>query len=265
MSTVHLGRDCVTNQEVAIKIFSQTDISPHKAWASSKSEFLQQAESIKHLNHPNIVRIYATGEQDDLAYIIMERLHGHTLERYTSKSETTSLLPIAQLIPVVIHLLDALDYAHKNRVVHRDIKPANLMFDPTRQTIKITDFGIAQLTTGAETKTHFTQCNRRVHGTPYYMSPEQIIGQQGDGRSDLFSFGVVFYQLLTGHLPFPAREIKQLLLQICTQSPVDPRTLRPSLPPCLGEIIHTVLQKQAEKRYRTGADMAQDLANCLKG
>ena len=155
----------------------------------------------------------------------------------------------------------ALDYAHKHNVVHRDIKPANIMYEPESKQVKLTDFGIARITDSSKTKTGM------VLGTPSYMSPEQLSGKKVDGRSDLFSLGVMFYQMITGKLPFQGDSMATLMYKIANEAHTEVTTLRPDLAkqrPCVSEIINKALVKDPSKRYQTGAEMARDIQRCAK-
>jgi len=223
-----------------------------------KSRFFREAETAGRLQHPNIVTIYDAGEEHDLAYIAMEFLEGHDLARYT-KADT--LLPLPIVLGIIFKAALALDYAHKANVVHRDIKPANIMYEPTKKTVKLTDFGIARITDSSKTKTGM------VLGTPSYMSPEQLSGKKVDGRSDLFSLGVMLYQMVIGKLPFQGESMATLMYKIANEPHQDIAEIRPELAaqrPCLSEIINKALQKDVNQRYQTGADMARDIQACAK-
>ncbi|MBF0399476.1 MAG: protein kinase [Magnetococcales bacterium] len=261
---VYLGRDTRTNQEVALKVISpqlQHGSNPSDA---EKKRFLRGARIAERLHHPNIVCIHDQGETAEAAYVVMERLTGHSLERYTRTTDGGQLLPLSWVILIVGKVAMALDYAHKNQVVHRDIKPANILFDPATGQIKLMDFCTAQ-EVNLESETAQAGKSRRVVGTPYYMSPEQLLGRNLDGRSDLFSLGVLFYQLLAGSLPFPAQEMETLLTQITHDPPVDLALLRPDLPHCLHAIIKKALQKKLSQRYQTGRQLTEDLKSCVEG
>ncbi|MEO5377281.1 MAG: serine/threonine-protein kinase [Magnetococcus sp. DMHC-6] len=257
MGTVYEGSDPKIHRTVAIKTLSLQNEFEGQELEEAKKRFFREAESAGRLNHPNIVTIFDTGEEQNLAYIAMELLKGHDLERYTKPNH---LLPLPQLINIIAKVALALDYAHQNDVVHRDIKPANIMYEPSSNTIKVTDFGIARLTEGGRTKTK----TGFIMGTPYYMSPEQISGKTVDGRSDFFSLGAMFFQLLTGTLPFQAKDMANLLFQI-TQEPHRKLTdLRPDLPPCLEDIMNKILEKDPENRYQKGGYIAKALVTCFK-
>jgi len=223
-----------------------------------KERFFREAETAGRLVHPNIVTIYDAGEEHDLAYIAMEFLKGHDLGRYVKPDK---LLPIPNVLKIIILAADALNYAHEQNVVHRDIKPANIMYVPESSTIKLTDFGIARITDSSKTKTGM------VLGTPSYMSPEQLSGKKVDGRSDLFSLGVMFYQLLSGSLPFTGDSMATLMFKIANDPHPDILSVRPELAirvPDVAVVLDKILQKNPETRYQTGGEFAVDLRKCLK-
>ena len=208
MGKVYLGKDPKINRVVAIKTMALSQEFDEDELDDVKSRFFREAETAGRLTHPNIVTVYDVGEAHDLAYISMEYLNGHDLIRYTKPDK---LLPVKTVIQLITLAAEALNYAHKQKVVHRDIKPANVMLIPTASTIKLTDFGIARITDSNKTKTGM------VLGTPSYMSPEQLIGQRIDGRSDLFSLGVMLFQLLCGQLPFKGDSMAALMFSIANE------------------------------------------------
>jgi len=253
MGVVYLGRDPKIHRVVAIKTLALSQEFEEDELDEVKERFFREAETAGRLNHPHIVTIYDAGEEHDLAYIAMEFLQGKDLSVYTKPE---ALLPLPQVLDIVAKAADALDYAHAQNVVHRDIKPANIMFEAGSANIKLTDFGIARITDSSKTKTGM------VLGTPSYMSPEQLAGSKVDGRSDLFSLGVMLYQLATGHLPFKGDSMATLMYRIANEAHPDPVTLRPELPPCLRAIIDRALHKSVEERYQRGGEMARDLRAC---
>ena len=260
-SIVYLGRDLQSDQTVALKIYSPAQMPGLDSLAGAQQRFLQGAAIASQLDHPCIVRIHGQGESAGVVYVAMELLQGKPLELYANPTPDTPLLSVPQVILIVAQVAMALDYAHKNQVIHRDIKPANILFDATSNQVKILDFGIAQSMQDDGTN---AGKSRRVSGTPYYMSPEQWLGQEMDGRSDLFSLGVVFFQLLTGTLPFPAQQMASLLRQVVRKPPIDLLSLRPTLPPCLAAVIEKMLQKNPELRYQSGREMTKELMLCVK-
>ena len=258
MGVVYLGKDPKINRVVAIKTMALSQEFDPAELNEVKERFFREAETAGRLDQPNIVRIYDVGEEHDLAYIAMEFLAGHDLARYT-KPDT--LLPLPTVMGIIFKSAMALDYAHKHSVVHRDIKPANIMYEPESKQVKLTDFGIARITDSSRTKTGM------VLGTPSYMSPEQLSGKKVDGRSDLFSLGVMFYQMITGKLPFQGDSMATLMYKIANEAHTEVTTLRPDLAtqrPCVSAIINRALEKDPTKRYQTGADMARDIQRCAK-
>ena len=255
MGVVYLGIDPKINRTVAIKTMALSQEFDEDELVEVKERFFREAETAGRLNHPNIVTIYDAGEEHDLAYIAMEFLDGHDLVRYTKPDK---LLPIAMAMEVVAKCADALTYAHHLNVVHRDIKPANIMYLPKSKELKITDFGIARITDSSKTKTGV------VLGTPSYMSPEQLAGKKIDGRSDLFSLGVMLFQLLSGQLPFKADSMATLMYKIANDTHQPVRELRPELPPCVQDVIDKAMAKDLEQRYQNGSEMAKALRACLR-
>ncbi len=253
MGIVYLGRDTAINRLVAIKAIPLASEFSDAELVEARSRFFREAETAGRLNHPNIVTIYDVGEERGLAYIAMEYLKGRHLSDY---AKSDRLLEPRKVLDVIGRTADALGFAHKQQVVHRDIKPANLMYDPSTDTLKITDFGIARLSGAGSTRTGI------VLGTPSFMSPEQLEGRTVTGHSDLFSLGVSLFQLLTGQLPFTADSMTGLMQQIA-EAPHPPlRAFRPDLPACVESVIDRALAKNPDARYDSGAHMAAALEDC---
>ena len=255
MGTVYLGTDPKINRQVAIKTMNLGDEFDSDELTEVKERFFREVESAGRLNHPNIVAIYDAGEESDLAYIAMELLKGYDLDWHI---KTDSLLDIPEVLRIVTECAEALDYAHSQNVVHRDIKSSNIMYDPDSGAVKITDFGIARITDSSKTRTG------TVLGTPNYMSPEQCMGKRVDGRSDLFSLGVVFYQLVSGALPFRVESMATLMYSIVNDPPTDVKVAKPDIPPTLRKVIHNAIGKKPDKRYQTGRKMAEHLRVCAQ-
>ena len=250
MGIVYLGKDPKISRVVAIKTMALAQEFEEDELEEVKERFFREAETAGRLSHPNIVTIFDAGEEHDLAYIAMEFLKGHDLARYV---KPTNLLDMSVVISIVLRSAEGLAYAHQLNVVHRDIKPANIMFDPESDSLKITDFGIARITDSSKTKTGM------VLGTPSYMSPEQLAGKKVDGRSDLFSLGVMLYQMLSGSLPFKADSMASLMFKITNEEAPDIKTIRPDIPVELSTIINKALTKNADMRYQTGTELSTDL------
>jgi CHASE2 domain-containing sensor protein/tRNA A-37 threonylcarbamoyl transferase component Bud32 len=255
MGIVYLGKDPKINRDVAIKTMALAQEFGEDELKEVKERFFREAESAGRLNHANIVSIYDAGEENDLAYIAMELLKGYDLDAHIKLED---LLPIKNVLQIVIQCADGLDYAHTQNVVHRDIKPSNIMYDPDAGIAKITDFGIARITDSSKTRTG------TVLGTPNYMSPEQCMGKKVDGRADLFSLGVVLYQLVSGSLPFKGDSMATLMYSIVNDRPVDIKTVKADINPALRKVIHNAIGKKPEKRYQTGKKMAAHLTVCLE-
>ncbi len=239
MGAVYLGRDPDSGAEVALKTLALGDEFEGEALDEARRRFFREAEAAGRLRHPDIVAILGAGEDEGLAWIAMERLHGHDLRSHTLPER---LLPPEVAVAIVARVAEALAYAHTQGVVHRDVKPANVMIDPATEQVKLTDFGIAQITDASRTRTGI------VLGTPSYMAPEQLAGGRADGRSDLYSLGVMLFQLLTGRLPHAAESMARLLHAIAHEPAPDLRTLRPELPAALADAVALALQKRPEMR-----------------
>ena len=250
MGAVYLGRDPQIGRMVAIKTLALSREFEGDKLIEARERFFREAETAGRLQHPGIVTIFDAGEAQDLAYIAMEYIKGEDLQRYTSPGR---LLPVTQLLEIVARVAEALAYAHSQGVVHRDIKPANVMVDLESGLVKVTDFGVARLDDSSRTRTGL------VLGTPSFMSPEQMAGRRTDGRSDLYSLGVMLFQLLTAALPHQGETMAKLMHQIANEPAPDIRTLRPELPQELADVVSLALEKRPEVRYADGGQMAQDL------
>ncbi len=256
MGVVYLGRDPKINRMVAIKTMMLEEGSDGGSVKEVKERFFREAESAGTLNHPNIVRIFDAGEENEVAYIAMELLDGQDLTKFCAKA---SLLPIEKVLANVATVADALDYAHAQGIVHRDIKPANVMMLKDGS-VRVADFGIARITASSKTATG------TVMGTPSYMSPEQVAGKKVDGRADLWSLGVMLYELVTGEKPFKGGEgIGTLLFQIANDPHPNVLETNPALPPALKAVIDKGLSKNPDERYQRGSELAAALRAVLAG
>ncbi|MGD2186266.1 MAG: serine/threonine-protein kinase [Desulfobacterales bacterium] len=252
MGTVYLGKDPSINREVAIKTLSYADVELQQL-NEVKDQFFREAEAAGKLTHPNIVTIYDVGEDHDMAYIAMELLIGKDLTHFCQKG---TLLPIQRVLGVVASVAKALNYAHQQGVVHRDIKPANIILLENEQ-IKVADFGIARIM-ASSTKTQ----TGVIFGTPNYMSPEQVAGKKVDGRSDLFSLGVVLYELLSGEKPFKGDSITTLMYAITNNSYPPLSEIAPKTPQGCVKIVNKLLNKGVTKRYKSAAQVVKQIKQC---
>ena len=247
-SAVYEALDPFVNRHVAIKVVFPEALGDKQHGKRYRKLFVTEASLAGKLSHPHIVSIYDAVADDEASYIVMEYVSGTTLEQY---SRPERLLPISKVIEIIFKCTKALDYAAKHGVIHRDIKPANIMLSGEND-IKITDFGAA-LTTATET----TQISGI--GSPAYMSPEQVREQTLTHQTDIFSLGVVLYQMLTGKLPFQANNNYSMIYQIIHAEATPPSALRPEVPPQLDAVIRRALHKNTAERYQTWEELSHDL------
>ncbi|WP_280152278.1 protein kinase [Piscinibacter sp. XHJ-5] len=254
MATVFKAHDPGIGRDVAIKFLHATLCED----AEYRGRFLREARAAGGLSHPNIVTVHDVGEIEGRPYMAMELLHGEPL---SDLMESGKPLPVRDVVIMGIQLARALDYAHAHGIVHRDIKPGNIVRLRGTHTIKVTDFGIAHMeTTGTgEQRTRVGD----VLGTPQYMSPEQTQGEKLDGRSDLFSVGIMLYQMLTGQRPFQADSLVALAMKIAHEEPPAIEKLRPDLPHALRRIVERCLAKPRDRRFQTGRELSDALSRVL--
>jgi eukaryotic-like serine/threonine-protein kinase len=251
MGVVHRAHDPVIGRDVAVKTMHMSPDGESVSRPDFVSRFQTEARAAGLLTHPNIVVVYDAGEENGLFYIAMELVEGRSLQ---SMIDAKQSFPLPRVLRIMEQACAALDYAHQHNVVHRDIKPANLMLTPDG-TLKITDFGTAKILQFNTTQT------AHVIGTPSYMSPEQIKGKTVDGRSDIFSLGVILYELVTGEKPFPGQNITTVIYKIVNEEPIPPRQLDPSLHPGICAVISRALAKEPTDRYKTCGEMLEALSN----
>ena len=249
MGLVYKALDPKINRLLAIKTIRFSDEFDEDVIQEIKERFFREAEIAGQLSHPSIVTIHDLGEDQDLTYMAMEYLEGEDLEKFVSKK---NLLPLRKVLHIVASVAEALDFAHNADVIHRDIKPANIRLLKSGG-VKVTDFGIARAISSSRTRTGV------ILGTPNYMSPEQIMGQKIDPRSDIFSLGVLLYQLLTGELPFQGDNLSSLLYQITQVKQPPLRTFSPKIPLACEQIVDKALAKNANDRFRTAGYMGKVL------
>ncbi|MFQ5513379.1 MAG: protein kinase [Myxococcota bacterium] len=242
MGVVYLARDRVLERDVAYKVMAEA----LRGNSTALRSFLREAKAAAQLNHPNIVTVYDAGDSEHGFYVAMEYVEGTTLKEIVQRR---GAIPSGGAVWILRQMAEALSYAHSRRVVHRDIKTANTMWTPDKQ-VKIMDFGLAKLM--EEVRNATTQ----VSGTPFYMSPEQALGQSVDHRTDLYSLGVMMFELATGTLPFRKGNVPHHHVHT---PPPDPRELRPDLPAGLARIILRCLEKDPDARYQDASEIAEFL------
>jgi serine/threonine-protein kinase len=240
MGVVYLATDPSIGRSVAIKTIRIRDINDTRHREKLRERLFREARSAGVLSHPNIVTIYDMDEVDGLAYIAMAYVNGPTLEKILS---TGGALSGTAMLRILRQTASALDYAHSRGIVHRDVKPANIMTDEDGS-VKITDFGIAKITAGANTTD-----TRTVVGTPNYMSPEQVQGQDVSGKSDQFSLAVIAYEILTGERPFTGEHLSTIVYKIVSGDPPESFRLNTTLSPQIDEVLRRGLAKRPENRY----------------
>ena len=248
-SAVFLGRQHTSNQKVAVKVFLPRSTMDLQMRRDFYRRFLREAEAASQLNHPNILPIYSYGEQDGLPYIVMPYMAGGTLSEYIQKHGSLSLEEAQWHLE---QLASALDYAHKHGCVHCDVKPANILLDGERR-IMLADFGIARLAPKTPTEEQDTAVknNESLMGTPDYISPEQALGQTLDGRSDIYSLGVMLFFLLARQLPFQADNTLALALMHIHEPPPSLCMVRADITPALDRVVRKSLAKKPEHRFQT--------------
>ena len=254
MGIVYEGRDPNLDRRVAIKTVKVESLS-EQAEFEYEARFRTEARSAARLQHPNIVSVYDSDRDGDTAFLVMEYIHGEDLKHHLDRGVRYSL---EQSLKMIRDLLSALDYAHKQGIVHRDVKPANLMLERGGR-VKLTDFGVARMQDSDATR---TQGN--IIGTLKYMAPEQVQGLQTDSRADLFSAGVVLYQLLTDKRPFDGDNDFSIIHQIIGHKPPPPSSINRRLPAAIDEVMELALAKDRDQRFATARDFAIALQSAVR-
>jgi len=249
MGIVYKARDPDINREVAIKTIRFDLISEKTEKEDMMKRFMREAQAAGKLQHPHIITVYDVGREADLTYIVMQYIEGQSLQ---SKIAAHDEYSIGQILTLMDNLCEALDYAHQHGVIHRDIKPANILIDEQGKPYLV-DFGVARVETSTLTQTGTTV------GTPSYMSPEQVMGKHLDKRSDIFSLGVILYELITGHRPFEGDNITTVIYKIVNEEPANPSELKKNLPAGFEPVILKSLAKNPEDRYSSCQELAADL------
>lgn len=252
MGVVYQAHDPQIDRLVALKALRQDRLASE----DFVHRFLKEAKAIGRLSHPNIVTVYDVGEDHGTIYIAMEFLEGKPLNKVIEEKR----LSLKEIINLGIQAAETLDYAHQKGIVHRDIKPSNILVQTSGQ-IKITDFGIAHIEDPSASVQ--TQAGE-ILGTPAYMSPEQVMSRPVDGRSDLFSLGIILYELATGKRPYGGETLAAIFNAITQETPSQPAKTNPAIPQDLSQIIMKCLNKKPDERFQTGMALAEALKSSLK-
>ena len=251
MGVVYCCHDPYADRKVAVKVCAISDENESQSVRLAKKLFFNEAHTTGALDHPNILSVLDAGEDADQPYIVLEFLDGgDTLKSYIDKD---NLLAVTRSVEILFQCAKALDYAHRRGVVHRDIKATNIMLTADGR-VKICDFGIAQFSSSDQTQV------MGLLGSPRYMSPQQAREEDVTAQTDLYSLGIVAYELLTGKAPFAANGLSKLINQILHETPTPIRDIRPEVPERLEQIVTKAMAKELDARYQTGQEMAADLA-----
>jgi len=252
MGVVYRAMDPVIGRTVAVKTIRLSEEGTGLTRPELLARFQTEARAAGLLTHPNIVVVYDAGEENGLYFITMELVEGKSLQALLDGGHA---FPVPRVIRIMEQTCSALQFAHERNIVHRDVKPANLMLTAD-DTVKVTDFGTAKILQFGT-----AQQTAHVMGTPSYMSPEQVKGRPVDGRSDIFSIGVMLYEMLTGEKPFPGQSITTVIYKIVNEEPIPPRQINPSIHPGLNDIVLRALAKEPEVRYQSCRELLEDLRN----
>ncbi len=252
MGVVYKATDPVIGRTVAVKTIKLSAEGTGLTRSELLARFQTEARAAGVLTHPNIVVVFDAGEEDGLYYITMELVEGRSLQALLDDGHS---FPLPRVLRIMEQACSALQFAHERNVVHRDIKPANLMLTGD-DTVKVTDFGTAKILQFGT-----VQQTAHVMGTPSYMSPEQVKGRAVDGRSDIFSLGVMLYEMVTGEKPFPGQNITTVIYKIVNEEPVPPKQVDPSIHPGISAVVMRALAKDPDTRYQSCREMLEDLRN----
>jgi serine/threonine-protein kinase len=251
MGVVYEAHDPHIDRSVALKV-----LRPDRVTSEAFVErFLKEAKAIGRFSHPNIVTVYDVGQDHGTIYIAMEFLEGTPLNNVIQEKSLT----IDEIVNIGVQVAETVDYAHQKGIVHRDIKPSNILRMPNGQ-IKISDFGIAHIEDPSAAQ--LTQAGE-ILGTPAYMSPEQVVGRPVDGRSDLYSLGVILYELSTGKRPFGGQNLTAVFKAVTQDDPPEPAKTSSQVPLALSRVIMKSLKKVPDERFQAGVAMAEALKSCL--
>src|SRR5258706_11829072 len=252
MGVVYRAPDPVIGRTVAVKTTRLSEEGTGLSRPELLSRLQTEARAAGLLAHPNIVVVYDAGEENGLYYITMELIEGKSLQALLDSGHS---FPVPRVLRIMEQTCSALQFAHERNIIHRDIKPANLMLTAD-DTVKVTDFGTAKILQFGT-----VQQTTHVMGTPSYMSPEQVKGRPVDGRSDIFSLGVLLYEILTGEKPFPGQSITTVIYKIVNEEAVPPRQINPSIHAGISTVVMRALEKDPDQRYQSCREMLEDLRN----
>src|ERR1700722_3914799 len=252
MGVVYKATDPVIGRPVAVKTIKLSEQGTGLTRSELIARFQTEARAAGLLTHHNIVVVYDAGEEDGLFYITMELVEGKSLQTLIDAGHA---FPLPRVLRIMEQACNALQFAHENNIVHRDIKPANIMLTGD-DTVKVTDFGTAKILQFGT-----VQQTAHVMGTPSYMSPEQVKGRAVDGRTDIFSLGVMFYEMITGEKPFPGESITTVIYKIVNEQPVPPRTIDPTIHPGISAAVLRARAKEPEDRSQSCHEFLEDLRN----
>ncbi len=252
MGVVYKATDPVIGRTVAVKTIKLSAEGTGLTRPELLARFQTEARAAGLLTHPNIVVVFDAGEEDGLYYIIMELVEGRSLQALLDDGHS---FPLPRVLRIMEQACSALQFAHERNVVHRDIKPANLMLTGD-DTVKVTDFGTAKILQFGT-----VQQTAHVMGTPSYMSPEQVKGRAVDGRSDIFSLGVLLYEMVAGEKPFPGQNITTVIYKIVNEEPLPPKQVNPTVHPGISAVVMRALAKDPDTRYQSCREMLEDLRN----
>ena len=256
MGVVYLGYDPYVDRPVAVKVALAESLSDPESGERYRKMFFNEAHTAGMMTHPNIINIFDAGVDQEICYLVMEYIEGgQTLKEFCNPE---NLLPIEKVVEIIFKCAKALDYAHKQGVIHRDIKPSNILATEDLD-VKIGDFSIAQIN-----KPDFTETQPAgMMGSPRYMSPEQLKEDFVTNQTDIFSLGIVMYELLAGKHPFSAENFSRLVAKILNEEPVCIRDVRTEVPEILDEIIKKAMHKELAHRYNMGLELATDLSRAF--
>src|SRR3989440_7771241 len=253
MGAVFLAQQSRPRRQVAVKVLlPATSLKPHQR-AAFLERFRRETDAAASLEHPNILPVHEYGERDGLTYLVVPFISGGTLREVM---EQEGALPLPKVLNYLEQLAAALDFAHERGVIHRDIKPANILMTPEGRLL-LTDFGLVKIiANGQASQIRLTGAGAPV-GTPDYMSPEQVIGEAVDGRSDLYSLGIILYQMVTGTTPFQGETPMQIAAQQLHTQPTSPRMLRSELPEAAEQVLLKAMAKRPSDRYSSGQEFVE--------